>query len=132
MKPQTFHGQTGQAIKQHGRKGEPAERATAALADKTQRPVFCTVGQDGVVAGAPGQTPVLVPGYPVQGPVDIVGAGDSATSALCVSLLAGASLTEAAAAANLAASITVQQLGCTGTASPQQMLSRWEEVKSEG
>jgi sugar/nucleoside kinase (ribokinase family) len=71
---------------------------------------------------------VHVPGIPSSGPVDIVGAGDSATSGMVLSLLAGATETEAAAVGNLVASITVQQLGTTGTATPQQVLDRWYET----
>ena len=63
-----------------------------------------------------------VPGFPVAGPVDIVGAGDSATSGIVASLLAGASESEAATIGNLVASITVQVIGSTGTATPDQVL----------
>ena len=70
-----------------------------------------------------------MPGYPVSGPVDIVGAGDSASSGILLSLLAGATDMEAAAVGNLVASITVQQLGTTGTASPQQVIERWYQTR---
>ena len=95
---------------------------------RTGRPVFCTVGEEGCLVGRPGGQTTLVPGYRVSGPVDIVGAGDSATSGIVLSLLAGATETEAAAVANLVASITVQQIGTTGTATPQQVLDRWQEM----
>ena len=68
-----------------------------------------------------------VPGYPVKGPIDIVGAGDSATAGILSALLSGATPMEAAALGNLVASITVQQLGTTGTASPEQVRARWNE-----
>ena len=58
-------------------------------------------------------------------------AGDSATSGMVLSLLAGATELEAAAVGNLVASITVQQIGTTGTATPQQVLQRWREMQSE-
>jgi sugar/nucleoside kinase (ribokinase family) len=64
----------------------------------------------------------------VEGPVDIVGAGDSATSGIVTSLLSGADETEAAVVGNLVASITVQQIGTTGVASPSQILARWQAV----
>jgi sugar/nucleoside kinase (ribokinase family) len=64
----------------------------------------------------------------VTGPIDIVGAGDSATAGIVLTLLAGGTELEAATAANLVASITVQQLGTTGTASPAQVLARFDEV----
>jgi sugar/nucleoside kinase (ribokinase family) len=57
-----------------------------------------------------------------------VGAGDSATAGIVSALLAGATRLEAAAVGNLVASITVQQLGTTGTASPAQVLARWQAV----
>jgi bifunctional ADP-heptose synthase (sugar kinase/adenylyltransferase) len=105
-----------------------AGHAVAKLAARTGRPVFCTVGEDGCLVGRPGGQTTLVPGYRVNGPVDIVGAGDSATSGIVLSLLAGGTEIEAAAVANLVASITVQQIGTTGTATPQQVLDRWQEM----
>lgn len=104
--------------------------AVRQLSARTGRPVFCTLGDDGVLVACSDGPVVHVPGYPVDGPVDIVGAGDSATSGMVLSLLAGATETEAAAVGNLVASITVQQLGTTGTATPQQMLDRWYETCS--
>lgn len=106
-------------------------RETAeALARHTGRPLFCTVGERGILTvGFAGQPPVLhVPGYPVDGPIDVVGAGDSATAGIVSALLAGAQPDEAAALGNLVASITVQQLGTTGTASPQQVIARWRQT----
>ena len=70
-----------------------------------------------------------MPGVKVAGPVDIVGAGDAATSAMVASLLAGADEWEAAAVGNLLASITVQQIGTTGTATPDQLRARWRECR---
>ena len=65
-----------------------------------------------------------VEGFPVEGPVDIVGAGDSATSGFFLSMLSGATPVEAAEVGNLVASITVRQLGTTGTATPGQVRAR--------
>jgi bifunctional ADP-heptose synthase (sugar kinase/adenylyltransferase) len=103
--------------------------ALAALSRRTARPAFCTVGDRGILVGRPGQEPVLVPGCPVTGPVDIVGAGDSATSGIVTALLAGCDEIEAAAVGNLIASITVQQLGTTGTATPEQVRERWRAMQ---
>jgi sugar/nucleoside kinase (ribokinase family) len=44
-------------------------------------------------------------------------------------LLAGATPVEAGAIGNLVASITVQQLGTTGTASRAQVVNRWHETQ---
>ncbi|MGE0761151.1 MAG: PfkB family carbohydrate kinase, partial [Pirellulaceae bacterium] len=70
----------------------------------------------------------LVPGYAVTGPVDIVGAGDAASSGMVCGLLTGASLPVAAAFGILVASISVQQLGTSGKDSPRQVRERWCEV----
>lgn len=104
--------------------------AALLLASRTSSPVFCTMGEQGILVTQPVQIPELVPGIPLTGPVDIVGAGDAATSGIVTSLLAGATPLEAAAVGNLVASITVQQLGTTGTASPEQVRARWQEAQA--
>jgi sugar/nucleoside kinase (ribokinase family) len=57
-----------------------------------------------------------------------VGAGDSTSAAIACALAAGANLPEAAAFGNLVASVTIQQLGTTGTATPEQARQRWRQV----
>ena len=64
-----------------------------------------------------------VPAIPVEGPIDPVGAGDSASAGLVSALTCGAPLPEAAALANLVASVTVRKIGVTGTASPTEILA---------
>jgi bifunctional ADP-heptose synthase (sugar kinase/adenylyltransferase) len=127
-----------QAVTRRVSEGEPAADeallidALADLARRTSRPAFCTVGERGILVARPSQEPVLVPGCGVSGPVDIVGAGDAATSGIVTALLAACDELEAAAVGNLVASITVQQLGTTGTATPQQVRERWREVNNSG
>lgn len=109
-----------------GERIELAKEAATALAAQTGGRVFCTLGALGILV-VDGRRPAeLVPGCPVSGPVDPVGAGDSATSGIVASLLCGASMAEAAAVGNLVASITVTQIGVTGTATPAQLLQRCE------
>ncbi|MCH5376883.1 MAG: PfkB family carbohydrate kinase, partial [Planctomycetes bacterium] len=103
--------------------------AARELSSRTARPVFCTAGDSGMLVALPGGQTLHARGYPVDGPVDIVGAGDSATAGIVLALLAGATEVEAAAVGNLVASITVQQLGTTGTATPQQVLDRWQQTR---
>jgi bifunctional ADP-heptose synthase (sugar kinase/adenylyltransferase) len=98
------------------------------LARKTGRPAYCTMGELGILVARPGQEPILVPACPVSGPIDIVGAGDAATSGIVAALLSGASELEAAAMGNLVPSITIQQLGTTGTATPEQLRERWQSL----
>ncbi|MGI6368624.1 MAG: bifunctional heptose 7-phosphate kinase/heptose 1-phosphate adenyltransferase [Anaerolineae bacterium] len=111
--------------------GTPALDESAAcgraLARRTGRPVFVTVGDRGILVVDGGQV-THVPAPAATGPIDIVGAGDSAMSAIVASLCADATPVEAAAVANLVASITIQQLGTTGTASRAQVLARHRET----
>jgi bifunctional ADP-heptose synthase (sugar kinase/adenylyltransferase) len=111
---------------------QPPEEAVARLAAQTGRPVFCTDGARGILLLDPrsgAATPAVVPAYPVTGPIDIVGAGDSISAGIACAVAAGASLEEAAAFGNLVASITIQQLGTTGTASPEQVWQRWNGLR---
>lgn len=105
-------------------------QATSGLATKTGQPVFCTLGPDGILVAQPGLPPDITPGIPIQGPIDICGAGDSATSGIVCAWLSGATPLEAATIGNLIASITVQQLGTTGTATPEQILDRCCEARA--
>jgi rfaE bifunctional protein kinase chain/domain len=102
------------------------------LARRVARPVFCTLGEQGVlIVDHRSDSPkrIEVPAYPVTGPIDIVGAGDSVNAAIACALAAGTDLGPAAAFGCLVASITIQQIGITGTASPEQIRMRWHEVK---
>jgi sugar/nucleoside kinase (ribokinase family) len=115
------------------RPDESADAAAIALAKRTGRPVFCTQGSRGILVAEPrfpSLRSVLVPAYPVTGPIDIVGAGDSTSAALACAIAAGATLEEAAAFGNLVASITIQQIGTTGTATPAQVRQRWREAQA--
>ena len=103
-------------------------RLVPKLRDETGAPVFVTCGERGILVSDP--EVVLVPGVRVTGPIDPTGAGDSASAGAVMSLCSGATPAEAALVANLVASITIQQLGTTGSASPDQVrsaLAVWHE-----
>ena len=105
-------------------KSEPdrarAEACAAALYQRTGQPVFLTLGADGILAFHEGG-PTHVPAVPVTGPIDIVGAGDATMAGITAALCAGATIPEAAQIGCLAAAVTIQQLGTTGTASRVQI-----------
>ncbi len=104
------------------------KQAVTRLSAQTRQPVFCTLGDHGIlVASAAGMTEVSL-ARPVTGPIDIVGAGDAATSGIVTALLCGATPLEAASLGNLVASITIEQLGTTGTATPAQVRERWHQA----
>jgi bifunctional ADP-heptose synthase (sugar kinase/adenylyltransferase) len=118
-----------ECLRAGGVEGAPAEAARR-LARRAQRPVFCTCGERGILLAGPGGASVReVPAYRVQGPIDVVGAGDSTSAGIACAAAAGASLEAAAAFGNLVASVTVQQLGTTGAASPAQVRQRWLQAR---
>ena len=108
-----------------------AEKTALALSSKTGRPVILTRGSNGIVASDGSETYSL-PGIRVPEPIDIVGAGDSVSAAVTSALAARASLPNAALLGVLSSSITVQQIGTTGTASPNQILTRFREQFPDG
>lgn len=120
--------------------GADPELVVMALAYQLERPVFCTMGPQGICladtfavasdcTGTPRIETTTIPGYTVDGPIDVVGAGDSTSAGIACAFAAGATLAQAAAFGNLIASITVQQLGTTGTASPEQVRQRWQTLR---
>lgn len=101
--------------------GIEPERQIRELVAKTGRPVFVTLAERGMlgaeVDGAVHHQAV----FPVSGPIDIVGAGDSVTANLTAAIAAQATIPEALQLASAAASIVVHQLGTTGSANVTQL-----------
>jgi len=106
--------------------------AAARLARRAGRTVFCTCGERGILVAEPNNDrPTSVPACPVQGPIDPVGAGDSTAAAIACALASGASAVIAAAFGNLVASVTVRQIGTTGTATPEQIRQAHRAMNDE-
>lgn len=106
----------------------PTQQAIACaqrLRQITARNVFLTLDKEGICPIS-GEEPMVIPCPPVTGPIDIVGAGDSVTAGIVSALCSGATPREAAIIGNLTASITIRQLGTTGTATPEQVIEAWE------
>jgi len=103
---------------------ELARESGAELFRRNRKPVFLTVGAQGILlfteAGCE-----HIPAVPVSGEIDIVGAGDSVMAGIVSALCSGAEPGEAALLGNLVASITIQQIGTTGTATPAQVRERF-------
>lgn len=117
-----------------GWSGEPpgtadVGRVGSELARQNGRPAFITLGPSGVAACTPDQVDIMAPPA-LRGPIDIVGAGDSTAAGIVCALCAGASPAEAAEFGNLCASVTIHKLGCTGTASPEEVLSVLANAKA--
>ena len=106
-------------------------RAARELVSMGARRVFLTLGKKGCIA-ADHAGAQHVPTFDVDPPLDFVGAGDSFYAAAASSLAAGASPEEAATLGNLAASVTVQKIGITGTASPEEMVALFRKNSRAG
>jgi len=107
---------------------EVARECGAELFRRNQKPVFLTAGHHGILLLSK-KGCQHVPAVPVEGEIDIVGAGDSVMAGLVSALGSGAEPDEAALLGNVVASITIQQIGTTGTASPAQMRERLDDLK---
>jgi len=89
---------------------------------RTGKPVFVTLSEDGVWS-VDGNSFAHSPPVPIEGPIDVVGAGDSVSANVSVALAAGATPKEAAELGNLAGSVVVGKIGTTGTASVAELLA---------
>ncbi|MFO0892935.1 MAG: PfkB family carbohydrate kinase [Isosphaeraceae bacterium] len=104
--------------------------AAADLAVRNRRPVFVTLAEEGIVGATPGEQGEHVAAWPLRGPIDIVGAGDSVTANLAAALSSGASLREAIQLAAVASSVVIHQVGTTGTASVRDLQALLSQVVS--
>jgi rfaE bifunctional protein kinase chain/domain len=118
------------AVAGMGEEAGTVDRGVRTLARRVGRPVYCTCGEQGILLAEPNGKVERIPAWPVQGPIDVVGAGDSTSAGIACALAAGASRVAAAAFGNLVASITIQQIGTTGTATPEQVGQRWRELET--
>ena len=114
-----------EAVDVEGMSMEELAEKGAELGRRCGRPVFLTLGGGGVLV-CTHEWQVRVKAAPVRPPLDFVGAGDMFMAALAGMLAAGAEPGEAAAVANLAAAVTVEKLNQTGSASPEEILARYE------
>jgi len=108
---------------------DTVHRCGAALQQLLGRLVCVTRGRKGICA-FDGSGTTDVPGVQVAEPTDPTGAGDGTVAGIVMALAAGASLVEAAVVGVLVASITVEALGTTGFAKPEQLPERlklWKE-----
>lgn len=109
---------------------DTVSRCGTALQQRLGKPVCVTRGKEGLSV-FDGAAMTAVPGVQVAEPTDPTGAGDSTIAGIVMALAAGASLVEAAIIGVLVASITVQALGTTGHARPEQLPPRLEDWRKQ-
>lgn len=110
---------------------QEVQAAVGEFARRNRRPVFVTLGPRGMVV-CDGERCTAVPTVHEAGPIDPVGAGDSALAGIACALAAGATPAQAALVGNLAAAVTVRKLGTTGTATAEEILERFERLGQIG
>ena len=105
--------------------------AGAWLAKRNGRPVLATRGTLGSllfdVAASAEISVVAVPPRPVEPPFDVCGAGDATNAGLVFARSLGFSLVESAFLAGVVSSITIKQIGVTGTATVEQLVAALTE-----
>jgi sugar/nucleoside kinase (ribokinase family) len=93
-------------------------------------PIFLTLANQGCLlyqeAGC-----MHIPTIEVPPPIDPVGAGDTFLASLTSGLVGGLSPEEAVFFANLAASVSIQKIGITGTATMREILLQYDNNFSE-
>jgi len=129
IKPNEFES-LGRELWLPGETVDPAtlQQAVEKLRAQVEAPVVVTRGSLGMCVTDPEWT--VVPSVRIEGEIDATGAGDSASAAAVAALCAGAELAQASLVANLAASITIEQLATTGVARPEQLperLALWQK-----
>ncbi|MGE5677390.1 MAG: bifunctional heptose 7-phosphate kinase/heptose 1-phosphate adenyltransferase [Pseudomonadota bacterium] len=93
---------------------ETALNYAGQLYERNRKPVYVTLGERGSIVydGYPHR----LPAFRVDGPIDVVGAGDAFNAAAVFALAKGAGYGEAALVGNAASSIVLRQLRTTGVA----------------
>jgi rfaE bifunctional protein kinase chain/domain len=99
---------------------EDALRMAGLLEARQRHPVLVTRGEHGLALAVKGEL-FDIPGIELAGPIDPVGAGDTALAALAAAFAVGAPPLEVATLANMAAAITTRHVRTTGTATPAEL-----------
>ena len=100
---------------------EEIKAAGNKIKEKTGHKFFVTCGSRGIMIFDDGKAE-LIPAFKVEGPIDIVGAGDATSASLVLGMVLGLTSREAAKLACAVSSITIQQIGTTGTACPEEVI----------
>ena len=101
-----------------------------AMSKRAKGPIYVTLGERGCLCVHEGSA-AHIPTCRAEGKIDITGAGDSFLAGVTTALCAGAQHEEAALIGNLVASITVEQVGVTGTAGRAQIRRRFAEFRRQ-
>jgi len=93
------------------------------LFSENGQPIVVTVGADGAYVFE-SDSISYVPAFKVDGPIDIVGAGDATNAGVMIGLTLGLTLPEAVLLGGCVSSLTIQQIGVTGTTTIEKIKQR--------
>jgi rfaE bifunctional protein kinase chain/domain len=110
---------------------DEADRAGVLLSKKLGRPVYMTRGPKPITM-FDGDSIQRVPALHIEGEIDTCGAGDTVDAGIATGLASSATPYEAAEIGDIAAQITVLKIGTTGTATPGEMMSFYDEHLAGG
>lgn len=96
------------------------------LAKRSGSTVIETLGEKGAII-TDGSYLKFIPAVKIKGRTDICGAGDTFLSALTLAIGAGFNLMRCTEFAALCSAVTVQKIGQTGTASPEEIKKLYSE-----
>jgi len=99
--------------------------AALKLSHKCGSEVIMTIGPQGALY-TDGDEAVHIPARKVNGDIDIVGAGDTFMSGFSLAVATGATRLESAYLAALCSEVTIRKIGCTGDATAQEVLTRYD------
>jgi len=100
------------------------------LAVKSGKPVIVTVGAEGAYVFE-NESISYVPAFKVTGLIDIVGAGDATNAGVMIGLASGLSLPESVLLGGCVSSLTIEQIGVTGTTTIDKVKQRLIEKLSD-
>ena len=94
---------------------------------KAKRPIYITLSEKGAFVITESEHH-HVPAAPTEPPIDPVGAGDTFIATIGAGLAGGANPVDAGIIANLAAGVIIKKINITGTASPEEILEKFDEA----
>ena len=130
LKPNTSEALTAVGVQEREPDLALLSNAGRELARLAEHPVFVTRSEKGMLL-CETETVQEIETVALSSSIDPVGAGDTASAALGAMMAAGASPLQAGIIANIAASVTVKKTGITGTANPEEILERYDEVQQD-
>ncbi len=121
-----------EAARAAGKPEDEWQLAGKKLVEVTGKPVLITLGKEGAAWFDKQGEVTRVKGTEIEGPVDIVGAGDAFMAAFTTSTAAGAEPEEAMIIANLAAAIVIKKLQMTGQATTEEIITVYNKLTEGG